>query len=108
MAYKDQLQNVLMEIAIMQKLQHPNLIKLHEVIDDDENDKIYMGISWRHNCALVMDYAKHGEILRWNVKTLKFRPFDPNIEHLSEKDIKKYMRHCVRGLHYSKWCVFSI
>jgi [calcium/calmodulin-dependent protein kinase] kinase len=31
-----------MEIAIMKKLQHPNLIRLHEVIDDDENDKLYM------------------------------------------------------------------
>ncbi len=44
MTYKDQLQNVLMEIAIMKKLQHPNLVKLHEVIDDDENDKLYMSI----------------------------------------------------------------
>lgn len=43
MEYKDQLQNVLMEIAIMKKLQHPNLVRLHEVIDDDDNDKLYMG-----------------------------------------------------------------
>jgi serine/threonine protein kinase len=33
-----------MEIAIMKKLQHPNLVKLHEVIDDDDNDKLYMSI----------------------------------------------------------------
>ena len=26
----------------MKKLQHENLVKLHEVIDDDENDKLYM------------------------------------------------------------------
>jgi Mg2+ and Co2+ transporter CorA len=43
MAYKDQLQNVLMEIAIMKKLQHSHLVTLHEVIDDEENDKLYMG-----------------------------------------------------------------
>ena len=43
MTYKDQLQNVLMEIAIMKKLMHPNLVTLHEVIDDEENDKLYMG-----------------------------------------------------------------
>lgn len=33
---------------------------------------------------------------------MKFHPFDPNIEYLSEKQIKKFMRHCIRGLHYSK------
>lgn len=43
MSYKDQLQNVLMEIAIMKKLQHPHLVTLYEVIDDEENDKLYMG-----------------------------------------------------------------
>lgn len=43
MTCKNQLENVQMEIAIMKKLQHPNLIQLHEVIDDDENDKLYMG-----------------------------------------------------------------
>lgn len=47
-----------------------------------------------------MDFAKHGEILKWNPKTLKFKPFDPNIEQFSERDIKKYMRHCIKGLHY--------
>jgi len=55
MAYKDQLQNVLMEIAIMKKLQHPNLIRLHEVIDDDENDKLYMGKLLAH--LKIMHYV---------------------------------------------------
>ena len=43
MTSKDQLSNVMREIAIMKKLQHPNLVRLHEVIDDDENEKLYMG-----------------------------------------------------------------
>ena len=43
MGFKSQYQNVLMEIAIMKKLTHPNLIQLHEVIDYDEGDKLYMG-----------------------------------------------------------------
>ena len=45
MKYRDALQNVLNEIAIMKKLDHPNVIRLHEVIDDEEKDKIYMGNS---------------------------------------------------------------
>lgn len=43
MGYKDALQNVLREIAIMKKLDHPNVVQLHEVIDDEEGDKLYMG-----------------------------------------------------------------
>ena len=31
------------EIAIMKKLKHPNLVRLHEVIDDKDNEKLYMG-----------------------------------------------------------------
>lgn len=43
MGYKDALQNVLKEIAIMKKLDHPNVIQLQEVIDDVDRDKLYMG-----------------------------------------------------------------
>ena len=32
------------EIAVMKKLNHENIVRLHEVIDDDEGDKIYMGM----------------------------------------------------------------
>jgi serine/threonine protein kinase len=104
MAYKDQLQNVLTEIAIMKKLQHPNLIQLHEVIDDDENDKLYLGKIYllSLNVYKVMDFAEQGEVLKWNLKELRFRPFDTCIDHLTEKSIKRYMRHAIRGLYYSK------
>lgn len=67
MTYKDQLQNVHMEIAIMKKLQHANLVRLHEVIDDDENDKLYMGkIAAFCSLIIVMDYCINGEMLTWN------------------------------------------
>ena len=41
------MQNVMREIAIMKKLDHPYLVRLHEVMDDEENEKLYM----------VMDYC---------------------------------------------------
>lgn len=44
MGYKDALMNVQREIAIMKKLDHPNVVRLHEVIDDEEGDKLYMSI----------------------------------------------------------------
>ena len=43
MGYKDALQEVAKEIAVMKKLDHPNVIRLHEVIDDEDKDKLYMG-----------------------------------------------------------------
>jgi [calcium/calmodulin-dependent protein kinase] kinase len=33
------------EIAIMKKLNHENVIKLVEVLDDPKGDSLYMGIS---------------------------------------------------------------
>jgi len=37
------IQTVQSEIAVMKKLEHENIVKLHEVIEDQENDKIYLG-----------------------------------------------------------------
>ena len=42
---KSALEDVKREIAIMKKIDHPNLIILHEVIENPDNDKIMMGIS---------------------------------------------------------------
>jgi serine/threonine protein kinase len=43
MTFKDALQTVQKEIAIMKKVYHPNVITLHEVIDDEESEKLYIG-----------------------------------------------------------------
>lgn len=42
----------------MKKLRHPNIIRLYEVIDNPECDKIYMGMNIC-NCE-VMEYAEKG------------------------------------------------
>ena len=44
---EDQLKLIYQEIAIMKKLNHENVMKFHEIIDDNLKDKLY----------LVMDYA---------------------------------------------------
>jgi hypothetical protein len=45
--------NIEREIAMMKRLQHPNLVRLFEVIDSVESDKLYM----------VLEYVSLGEIL---------------------------------------------
>ena len=44
MKVKDALEDVKREIAVMKKISHPNLVSLHEVIENPDNDKIIMGI----------------------------------------------------------------
>lgn len=38
------------ELKIMKMVDHTNVLKMHEIIDDDENDNLY----------LVLDYAQNG------------------------------------------------
>lgn len=38
------LERVYREIAILKKLDHPNIVKLVEVMDDPEEDKLYLGL----------------------------------------------------------------
>ena len=50
------------EIDIHKMLNHPNIIRLHEIIDDGEDDKVY----------LIMDYADKGQILTHDPSTNLF------------------------------------
>lgn len=56
MSYKDALQEVAKEIAVMKKLDHPNVVRLHEVIDDEDKDKLYMG-EFCNFCGLLMKHS---------------------------------------------------
>jgi len=44
--YTNNFQNVKREIAIMKKCHHPNVVKLFEVIDGQDDDCLYLG-EWR-------------------------------------------------------------
>mmetsp|Transcript_12876 Transcript_12876/g.6377 ORF Transcript_12876/g.6377 Transcript_12876/m.6377 type:complete len:105 (-) Transcript_12876:539-853(-) len=74
----------------MKKLDHPHVIKLYEVIDDEEEDKLYM----------IIEYASNGSIMDWDEVARNFyycynpeAPFD-------ETKIKGYFRDIVDGLDY--------
>lgn len=53
------------ELQIMQTLPaHPNLIHLHSIIDDEEQDKL----------MVVMDYCPQGQVMTWDQGDLRFNP----------------------------------
>lgn len=60
------LDEVYREIEIMKQIDHPNLIKLVEVIDDPDSDKLY----------LVMPLAELGECISWDHEHDIFIPND--------------------------------
>ena len=48
-----------------------------------------------------MDYASNGEVMKWDAKNLVFKPYNGKAI-LCESEIKRILRHCIRGLNYCK------
>jgi tRNA A-37 threonylcarbamoyl transferase component Bud32 len=72
--------NVLREMAIMKKLDHPNIVKLYELIDDPEVDKLF----------IVMEYVPGGAVMNGNILQTP----------ISEEIVWKYARDIIVGLDY--------
>lgn len=75
---------------------HANLVKLHEIIDDDNlEDKL----------VLVMEYCSQGQLLTWDTNTHKFIA-NPQLadatkpEFLPENTIKRVILDVAAGLKY--------
>lgn len=76
------LAKVYREIALLKKLDHPNVVKLVEVLDDPDEDNLY----------LVFELIQRGEVLQV-----------PTDEPLSEQVARKYFRDVVMGVEYRKF-----
>lgn len=87
--YKDALENVMREIAIMKKLNHPNLVKLYEVIDNADSSKMY----------IVMEYAEKGQILEWDQENRNFYNLHQR-EYFNEDELRKIFSETIQGLYY--------
>ena len=70
------------EIAIMKKLNHPNIVKLYEVLESKKDNKIYM----------ILEYNEQGPVMT-------LRP-DGTCEALSIETSRKYIHDVVSGLCY--------
>lgn len=78
----------------MQKLDHKNLIRLHEVINDKDTDKF----------ILVLDYAKYGELMIWD----ETKPLDdenaktciPGKDIFTELEVQRIAKDIIKGIDY--------
>ncbi|XP_023941983.2 calcium/calmodulin-dependent protein kinase kinase 1 isoform X2 [Bicyclus anynana] len=75
----DPLQRVYREIAVLKKLDHPNVVKLVEVLDDPAEDQLY----------LVFQLLEGGPVIEI-----------PTESPLSEETSRKYFRDVVLGVEY--------
>ncbi|XP_015185444.1 PREDICTED: serine/threonine-protein kinase pakA isoform X2 [Polistes dominula] len=75
----DPLAKVYREIALLKKLDHPNVVKLVEVLDDPDEDNLY----------LVFELVQKGEILQI-----------PTDKPLDEDTARKNFRDVVMGIEY--------
>ena len=58
------LDEVFREIDIMKQLSNPNIIRIFEVIDDPDSDKLYV----------IMPVADYGDCIEWDKKEFIFHP----------------------------------
>ena len=78
------LDNAKREIAVMKKIEHPHLVKLYEVINDDMHDELY----------LVMEHIPYGQIMSWNEEKRAY------FERLGETRAREVTRDVLNGLAY--------
>ncbi|CAO2629560.1 Calcium/calmodulin-dependent protein kinase kinase 2 [Lemmus lemmus] len=79
------IEQVYQEIAILKKLDHPNVVKLVEVLDDPNEDHLYMVYTLCRPCRPVMEV--------------------PTLKPLSEDQARFYFQDLIKGieyLHYQK------
>lgn len=66
------LDKVYKEIAILKKLDHHNVVKLVEVLDDPDEDGLHMGLSWRYLQTALSRRSRHvftSEMWSWALNT---------------------------------------
>lgn len=81
---KDALYLIREEIAIMKKLNHPNLVQLIEVLDDPEEDSLWM----------VLEMCKKGVIMKVGL--------DQAAEPYGEEQCRHWFRDLILGIEYCK------
>lgn len=72
------------EVAIMKRIDHPNLVALHEVIDDQRSDKLFMVIEWCDKGTIMPPECN----------------YDGKATPLDEERCRLYFRDMILGVEY--------
>ncbi|KAH9820680.1 kinase-like domain-containing protein [Melampsora americana] len=78
---EDALHLIRNEVAIMKKVQHPNIVKLYEVLDVEGEDSLYMVMEYCRGGRLESGIQDHGLIRRY------FRQLMIGIDYLHQNEI---------------------
>lgn len=73
----------------MKKLRHPNIVRLYELIDDQEEDRLFC----------IMEYVEGGQLMEWNEKQNKYVRPGPK-DYYTEAESRKIFRQILSGLEY--------
>lgn len=72
------------EIAVMKKLHHPNLVSLVEVLDDPEEDSLFM----------VLEMCKKGVIMKIEI--------EQDVDPYTEEECRTWFRDLILGIEYCR------
>ena len=95
------LENAIKEIAILKKTNHPNIIRLYEILYCKKNQKIY----------LILENCEHGELINYDEETGKFilneyaeekkdKNKNEDERYYSDEKILKFFKDIISGLYY--------
>lgn len=86
-------QKIQKEVAIMKKLSHSHLVKLHEVIDSPADDKMF----------LVLDLIRGGQVMDWDDNAFRYKTSRTETGTLGRAAVRDCLRDVVVALDYCKY-----
>ena len=103
------LKDALKEIAILKKLDHPNIVKLYEILHNYQKQKIYLILEYA-DYGDIVDYDEESEIFSINKHMEERYAQDKlgynqkngidNKIYYEEDDIRHFCKHILLGLDY--------
>ena len=84
--FRNGLEDVLKEVQVLRQVDHPNVVRLEEVIEQEE--KLF----------LVLEYAHFGQVMQWQEQEMRYSL--PSPDWFSEETLRLVFRDCLRGMAY--------